>query len=111
MAVSTLLVLAALAASPNGAGYRIKGAVLLAAGAIFFLLAVSRIRGRTEALDPRAAQTLLAGLGYFSVFATVAILMLMLNFRDPVERATGAAAQLVAGAVGLYGCVRYIRSS
>jgi len=49
--VSALLVLAVLGYSTNGSGHRIKAAVLLAGGLLFFLLAVARIRGWAEARD------------------------------------------------------------
>ena len=109
--VSALLVLAVLANSTNSMGHRIKAAVLLAAGAVFFLLAVTRIRGWAEARDARPAYTLLGGLLYFSIFAAAAILTLTFDFSSPAERAGGVAAQLIAGAAGILGCIRYLRPS
>ena len=110
VAVSVLLVLAVLSTSTNSAGYRLKGTLLLAAGAVLFLLSVARIRGWTAARDPRHARILLGGLIYFAVFAAAAVLTLTLDFRDPVERATGIGTQLIAAAVGIYGCIRYLRA-
>lgn len=109
--VSALLVLAVLANSTNSIGHRIKAGVLLAAGTLFFLLAVTRIRGWAEARDARPAYILLSGLLYFSIFAAAAILTLTLDFSSPAERAGGVAVQLIAGAAGIVGCIRYLRSS
>jgi len=109
--VSALLVLAVLGYSTNGSGHRIKAAVLLAGGLLFFLLAVARIRGWAEARDAGPAHTLFSGLLYFCIFAAAAILTLTLDFSNPIERAGGVATQLIAGAAGILGCIRYIRSS
>jgi hypothetical protein len=113
VAVSCLIVLAVLAHSTNSPGHRVKALLLLAAGGVFFVLALLRLRAASgpDATDATPARTLFNGLVYFGAFAVAAVLTLTLDFALPVQRWVGVGSQVVAGVVGLVGCIQYIKAS
>jgi hypothetical protein len=98
------LAIGTLTASSNDIGYRLKGALLIAGGATFFVL---ELRGRgARLLD---ARTLAIALVYFCCFQAAAVLILTLDWSVATHRWIGGAAQLAAGILGFIGCARLLR--
>jgi hypothetical protein len=81
---------AAVFLSPNGLGYRLKGALILGAGLTLYFL------GR-----PRAVRT-------FAASAVVAAIAFYVNWSNPWHRTIGVASQVAIGVVGFVWCAHLL---
>ncbi len=113
----------ALVGSSNDFGYRLKGAVMVVAGACFYalglvLLRSTRVRtalsvsGGEVSTDAkamsRARRVLVETLVYVGVLELASVMTLTLDWTAPSNRWLGIGSQVTAAVVGLIGCARFL---
>jgi hypothetical protein len=118
----TAIVFIALLISPNGFGYRAKGALLLFAGPAYLVLELQHWReswrgrqsmpaGESHAVvSPVSVGWRRVGtaLAYFTTFELAAILTLTLDWTARTGRWVGVGSQLLVGVVGLVALARLL---
>lgn len=97
------LAIAAVLTSTHDLGYRLKSALMLVAGMVFFAVELRRAGSSPD------ARALASAFLYFLALLTVAVITVTLDWTVTAHRILGVIAQAGAGVLGLVGCARILK--